>query len=197
MPDTFFQTREQYLTAAVKLISPMLTRAGADVPPVRVSVGWPGGRRARASVIGQCWAPTAADDGVQQVYVSPVLSEPVDVLAVLAHELCHAADRCEHGHRGPFGRYARAIGLEGPLPATVPGEELRATLADISRQLGAYPHAALRSTAASAHPKQSTRMIKASCPTTGYIARTTRRWIDAYGAPVCPCCNKPMTIEGN
>lgn len=195
MSDTFFQTREQYLTAAVKLITPLLTRAGADVPPIRVSVGWPGGRRARASVIGQCWAPTSAADGVQQVYISPTLADPVDVLAVLAHELCHAADRCEHGHRGPFGRYARAIGLEGPLPATVPGEQLRATLADISRQLGAYPHAALRTAAASAHPKQTTRMIKMTCPMCGYVARTSRRWLDSAGPVICPADNEPMEVE--
>ena len=44
-------------------------------------------------------------------------------------------------------------------------------------------------------PRQSTRMRKAACPDSGYLVRLTRTWIEAHGAPICPCCNVPMEIE--
>ena len=38
-------TREQYLMAATDLLKPRFRQAGHDLPPVRVSVGWPSTRR--------------------------------------------------------------------------------------------------------------------------------------------------------
>lgn len=193
--DTFHKTREAWLTAAVTGLTPLFATAGAPIPPVRVSVGWPGGSsRARGNVIGQCWAPTSAADGVQQIYVSPVLEDAPRVLDVLAHELVHAVDKCEHGHRGPFATIAKRIGLEGPMTATTAGPELLAALEKLSAKLGAYPHSAL-TTATSSHPKQSTRMVKCECPESGYIVRTTRKWLAEYGAPLCPCHRLEMAYE--
>lgn len=40
--------------------------------------------------------------------------------------------------------------------------------------------------------KQSTRMIKASCPECGYTVRVTRKWLDTAGAPICPACEEQM-----
>src|SRR5690606_38637603 len=94
---------------------------------VKVSVGWPGGPGRKNCVIGQCWAPAAAADGVSHVFISPVLDDAVRVLDVLAHELVHAinfaeGDNC--GHRGRFAKIAKGIGLTGKMTATVAGEEL-------------------------------------------------------------------------
>jgi hypothetical protein len=211
MSDTFYKTREAWLTSAVAQLAPQFASLGSPLPPTRVSVGWPGGRNP-ASTIGQCWAPSAASDGVQQIFISPMLIDPPDVLAVLTHELCHAADGCEHGHKGLFARLARGIGLEGKLTATHAGDDLKARLNTLSTELGAYPHAAisLRSRGASprvpgkpedpttpdrAHPPQTTRMIKCACPMCGYTARTTRKWLDAAGAPICPTDNETMEVQ--
>lgn len=27
---------------------------------------------------------------------------------------------------------------------------------------------------------------------TGYTLRTTAKWLDGYGAPICPCCQEVM-----
>lgn len=43
-------------------------------------------------------------------------------------------------------------------------------------------------------PKQSARLIKCVCPECGYIARTTRKWLDERGPPHCPD-HGPMEIE--
>ncbi|QWY81874.1 SprT-like protease [Microbacterium phage Honk] len=214
-----FNTREEWLVAAVAALTPLFEAVGQTVPAVRVSVGWPGGRGDKSATIGQCWASRASDDKVAQIFISPVLDDAPRVLDVLAHELVHAVDDCENGHKGRFATIAKGIGLTGKMTATVAGEELKATLTDIADELGAYPHAALakgftiRAGIPGApkggpegepgdggpilgEPKQSTRMLKTSCAEgSGYIARLTRKWLDEYGAPICPCHNLVM-VEG-
>lgn len=182
----FHATREAWLTAAVTALTPPLTALGASVPPVRVSVGFPGGRGRKNAVIGQCWAAEAATDKVAQVFISPTIVDPVQVLATLLHELIHAVDGNKSGHKGQFARIARAVGLTGKMTATVPGEVLTASLTAVLDGLGAFPHAALRPGAEGAHKPQGTRMLKVQCPADGYTVRTTAKWLDV-GLPTCPC----------
>ncbi len=35
-------------------------------------------------------------------------------------------------------------------------------------------------------------MVKAECSACGYIVRTTAKWLDSLGAPLCPCNGEPM-----
>lgn len=183
---TFHTTREAWLTAAVRALTPVLEATGASVPPVRVSVGWPGGRGKKQAVIGQCWAAEASADSVAQVFISPVLSDPALVLSTLLHELVHAVDSNKSGHRGQFARIARAAGLEGKMTATVASDALSARLQPVIDGLGTYPHAALRAGSQGAHKPQGTRMLKVECMHCGYTVRTTQKWID-QGMPSCPC----------
>jgi hypothetical protein len=185
-PLTYHRTREAWLTAAVEALTPLLTAVDAAVPPVRVSVGFPGGRGRKNAVIGQCWAAEAATDKVAQVFISPTIVDPVQVLATLLHELIHAVDANKSGHRGQFARVARAVGLQGPMTATTPGEALSATLRAVANGLGMFPHAALRTGVSGAHKPQGTRMLKVECPACGYTVRTTQKWLDV-GTPSCPC----------
>lgn len=186
-------TREEWLMSAVGALTPLFEEVGEAVPAVRVSVGWPGGRGNKNSVIGQCWNKAAAADEVAQIFISPVLEDGLRVLDVLAHELVHAIDENKSGHKGNFARIAKAIGLEGKMTATVAGEALKERLTEVIDDLGAYPHAAL-SPALAGGKKQTTRMLKVECPESGYIARTTAKWLDAYGAPKCPCHDEVMQI---
>lgn len=192
------RTREEWLLAAVAELAPLFADVGATVPPVRVSVGWPGGSGRKANVIGQCWAPDAAADGVAQLFVSPVLGDAERVLDVLLHELVHAVDRNVSGHRGRFVTLARAVGLEGKPTETIAGDDLRGRLAPALARLGPYPHAPITpKRRGSEDPKtQGTRMLKVSCAEgSGYVARITRKWLDEYGAPICPCHGERM-LEG-
>ena len=34
---------------------------------------------------------------------------------------------------------------------------------------------------------QSTRLLKAECGECGYTVRVTKKWLEAKGAPICPC----------
>jgi hypothetical protein len=191
-----FQTREEWLVAGVEALRPIFAQEGAEIPAVKVSVGWPGGRGRKNSVIGQCWHPSAAKDEAAHIFVSPVLDDAVRVLDVLAHELVHAVDRNESGHKGNFARLAKAIGLEGKMTATVAGEGLKDCLTRIVEEdLGEYPHGALVNPGdgADGPKKQGTRMLKVECAEgSGYVVRMTRKWIDEVGCPVCPCHGETM-----
>lgn len=187
------KTREAWLCRAAMLLAERIMLRSLDstsyarvVHGVRVSCGWPAGGGTR---IGQAWSHKVSDDSMCEIFISPALDEPLRVLDVLLHELCHVAVGIEHGHRAPFKRIARACGLEGKLTATVAGDELRAKLAPIAAELGEYPHAKLERT--SGQKKQGTRMLKLvcsggdACECGGYSVRTTAKWI-AVGMPFCP-----------
>lgn len=189
-------TREEWLVAAVEDLRRQVFQpapVAAIVPyNVRVTCSWPGGG-SRQKRIGECWAQSASRDGTHEIMISPVLADAVEVLAVLAHELVHAVVGVQHGHKAPFKRLARAIGLAGKLTATVAGPELRAKLAKIAGVHGPYPHAAIDPRN---RKKQTTRMIKCECGECGYVCRTTRQWLDQAGAPICPACEVQMIAGG-
>lgn len=179
--------REEWLSLAVKKVSALLEeRCEIEVPAVHVSVGWPSSRglSEKKRAIGECWKPTTSVDGVSHVFISPILDDPVQILGTLAHELIHAWDKGEHGHRGPFVKVAREFGLVKPWTATgVDAELLRPALEEIVADLGPYPHSKI--TPSLQRKVQTTRMIKVQCPVCGYTVRTTQKWLDV-GLPTCP-----------
>jgi hypothetical protein len=151
---------------------------------LHVSIGFPSTRALRRR-IGECWPPEASRDGIAHLFVSPLLGDDLPVLATLVHELVHAAVGTRARHGAPFRRLAVALGLTGRMTATVAGPTLEAQLRDLAASLGPFPHAGLVASAAG-RPKQSTRLLKLSCPTCGYTIPATARWV-AVGLPVCPC----------
>lgn len=185
------QNREAWLMDATRELAGIIAVHGVTVPDVRVSVGFPkGGTRGNHKAIGQCWSGACATDGVPQVFIHPELVESARVLDVLLHEVIHAAVGTKHGHRGEFARVAKAAGLEGKMTATVAGHALRTRLLEMVERLGEYPHAALD--ASKAGRKQSTRMLKCECAECGYTVRTTAKWLDTMGGPLCPCSGLEM-----
>lgn len=180
-------TREEWLTAAAAAIRPIFDEAEiAPYPKLRFSCGFPkarGGKR----FIGQCFSATVSKDKTFEVFVSPELDDPYEVIDTLTHELVHAVDHCKNGHRAPFTAICRAIGLTKGKPKQAGADaDLEKQLRKILRTLGAYPHAKITRRKV---VKQGTRMLKIACPKCGYTVRTTRKWID-HGLPTCPCGKK-------
>ena len=169
-------TREDWLNIATKALRPQFTTL-----PERVLVSC--GFGSKRSALGQWHNGTSSRDKVShQVFISPVLDEPLDVLATLVHELCHAA-LTGTGHRAPFQRLATSHGLVGPWKATKPGPNFRERYERVLALLGPYPHPAL---SLGEGKKQTTRMLKAECGNCGYTVRITRKWVDHVGPPHCP-----------
>jgi predicted Zn-ribbon and HTH transcriptional regulator len=189
--------REQWLKAAVaQLAVEFKNRTGHEIPPVLISVGFPSknplGRNRRS--IGQCWPRICGATGENQIFISPVIENATEVLAIVVHELCHAIDDCANGHKKPFIKLARAMLLEGKITATVAGDAFKREIVEaVLVALGKYPHGALTATGTK-QKAQSTRMIRCKCPECGYTVRTTRVWI-AQATPMCPIHSVEMDIE--
>jgi hypothetical protein len=201
------ETREGWLNRAASALAERFNVAGHPIPPIRISIGFPIGVRGprtgnAPTIIGQCWPCRATEDGVPQVFISPVLtgSDPVTVLGVLAHQMCHAAldtpdpNIKPAGHGKRFADLAQTIGLKPgilrgkpTMKAAMPGEPLRAELAVLAETLGPLPHGAITPNDPSVK-KQTTRMIKVWCTTHNYVLRTVRSTLDEYGCPFCPGC---------
>ena len=191
------KARESWLQQACDLLRPLFKEAThgrddlifTDYPKLRVSCGWPKGGRGRS--IGQCWSSDKSADEHFELFISPELEEPERILDVLAHELVHAVVGCECGHRGPFRKLAKAIGLEGKMTATIAGEQLSSRLRLMAHKLGRYPGARLRRPFAA----QSTRMLKMQCSSNDgceCVVRMTRKWLDEVGPPTCGCGESMM-----
>lgn len=186
--------RESYLESAVTRFSDWFRlRNGQDLPPVRVSCGFPGGRGSKR-ILGSCWDANAADDRRANIFISPLIDDTNKVLETLVHELVHACVGHDEGHGPGFAALARRVGLVGRMTATYAGTELVNYIAEVVAQLGRYPHAKLN-LAENPVKKQTTRMIKCECPKTGYICRTMRKWLDLYGPPISPATKKPMVTD--
>ncbi len=186
MTDNVFKHREAWLHAVTEQLWEIFAAHGATIPEkIRVTCGFPsvGAFAAKHQRIGECWSDTASKDGHIEIMISPVLDDPMRVAGVLAHELIHATVGTQFGHKGPFAKLARAIGLEGKMTATTEGDAFKQAVAPILEAVGPYPHAELSKTA---RPKQGTRLLKLQCPTCPYTVRITRKWLDEVGAPACP-----------
>ncbi len=192
-----YTTREEWLVAAIDFFRPLFkANTEAELPAnILVSVGF--AKKARPNAIGWCYNSKASEgEGVNHVFVSPELNDPKQVVATLVHELCHAADNCESGHAGNFRVLARAMGLEGKLTSTHAGEDLSEHINVLIEELGAYPHNGLKGSGPSGGgTKQTTRMLKVVCfDNPEYKVRTTKKMLEEYGYPSCPCHAETMVL---
>lgn len=183
--------REAWLTnCAELLVRPLETIVGQKMPNFRITMGFPSRNALSVSrrVIGQCWNRVVCHDGTYQLFISPMIHGNLLVSATVAHELAHAIVGTEHGHRRPFGKAVRPLGLVGKLTATVPGPEFEKLVTPMFDKLGAYPHNGMFINPKYAGGKG--RLIKSACQEEGceYKVRITQMWLDdaEYGAPICP-----------
>ena len=182
-------TREQWLTAAVDALRPQFDLIAKPLPlAIRVTCGFPLHAR-RSKAIGQCWASTASADKTIEIMISPVLAQPLAVLEVLVHELCHATDGAMN-HGVAFQKAAAAMDLMACGTGKQSWKSTKGTALFGARNsvtlagLGDYAHAEL--VPGSETKVQPTRMLKLCCPSCGYTVRTTAKWV-AQGLPTCPC----------
>jgi SprT-like family len=135
--------RDLWLARAVHQLRPVIEACGLRLPSlVTVKAGLThdsaGGSQ---HALGECWPSRTTSFGAPGIVINRCVHDGVTVLAVLVHELIHAAADCQDGHGEWFKAWARAIGLEGPVPSTHAGPRLRRQLQAINRGLGGYPGA--------------------------------------------------------
>jgi len=175
-------TRELWLQNAVDLVSPIFKNKGYTIPKVQVSCGFPSTGN-KSKHVGQCWGKSSTNDGTNQLFISPVLDEPVQVLDTLVHELVHAVDDCLHHHGPEFKKIATDVGLQGLMREASAGPWLQEQLTAISRQLGKYPHSKIN--LAHSSSKKTGPRPRAKCKKCGYEVTPLKKWLH-MGPPLCP-----------
>jgi hypothetical protein len=145
-------TPDRWLYDLHSMLRPWFSDAGYPIPAsMALRCGYPKHKRAD----GQCFRDTAdgADD-VHTIFIAPYLDDPMEVAAVVVHELIHSVTPGWHGKE--FKRACEAIGLvmtsrkgrteiaDGSMaPGSPKGKALREHLEKLTTHLGPYPHKAL------------------------------------------------------
>jgi hypothetical protein len=174
--------REIWLHNAVDLIAPLFKNKGYTIPKVKVSCGFPSTGN-KSKHIGQCWGKSSTNDGTNQLFISPVLDEPVQVLDTLVHELVHAVDDCLHHHGPEFKKIATDVGLQGAMREASAGPWLKEHLTAIAKLLGKYPHSKIN--LAHSSSKKTGPRPRAKCKKCGYEVTPLKKWL-YMGPPLCP-----------
>lgn len=186
--------REEWLQKAIALFEKRLFKQRhLTIPRVKVSVGFPYGSRGTKRV-GEHWNPDASEDKKGSIFIHPILSDSLEVLATLVHELVHSVVGNAAGHGREFRQAALKVGLKGPMRHTTAGPILIPELKEVIKILGPYPHSKLNP-GGSPVKKQTTRMYKMECLECGYVARAARKYILYSGTTICPCNHTPMDID--
>jgi hypothetical protein len=127
------------------------------------------GKKDQGKPIGQYWnglVKTETPEEKNCIILHPYnFDDPIKVLAVLLHEIIHAAVP-DAGHRAPFSKLAKRVGLCKPWTATSPSPELVEELTvEILPVLGKIPsgHGDINEEE-SRRKKQKTRLRKWQCP---------------------------------
>ena len=173
--------RETWLLAAIEAVRPMFLAKRHVIPDCQVSVGFASTGN-RSGHIGQCWSTGSSAAKVNQIFISPALSDPFEVLDTLVHELIHAVDDCQHKHGKEFKKIALSLGLKGPMRSAGAGPDLIPKLQVLALQLGPYPHAQLQVPRKTVFRRNRPR---AKCKTCGYQVPMLKKFL-AFGPPICP-----------
>jgi predicted Zn-ribbon and HTH transcriptional regulator len=108
-------TREAWLLRAIEHLRPIFSTKGHSISQTcMVSCGF-ASTGTRSHHIGQCLSTKSSGNGTNQIFISPTLVEPFDVLDTLVHELVHAVDDCAHKHGKEFKKIALSLGMVGPM----------------------------------------------------------------------------------
>jgi SprT-like family len=188
-------TREAWLQEAVKRLHPWFAARGHQLPVCQVSCGF-ASTGVRSGHIGQCWSSKSSPGGVNQIFISPALIDPVEVLDTLVHELVHAVDDCEHKHGKEFRKIALSVGLVGPMRGATAGPDLKMQLGELAptlaRDIGPYPHEGLT---VPRKKRRQTQRPQARCSECGFTVPMLKKFLHV-GPPLCPVHRTDMTPLG-
>lgn len=183
-------TREEWLLAFTTKARPLFKKLGSPLPKdVRMSVGFPSTGQ-KSKVIGQCFAASASEGNVHEIFLRPSLqADSRRIAGVLVHELCHAAGHWGHG--AGFKKLATGLGLGGKMTATIETDAFYEWADPIIKEIGKSPGAALKDAeTVGGKKKQSTRMLKVECGDCGWHFRTSQQNIDRMSNHECLACGE-------
>lgn len=142
-----FKYAEEWLDHAVSGLREYFARFGHVVPPVLVNCGYgPFGYypKRKNNHDGLCLAKRYSKDHINEIYIAPHITEPIEVMFVLAHELIHAVDDVFSLHGATFKEIARDLGMrECGNVRYVDYVRAIQEFAKIAEPLGRYPRSGI------------------------------------------------------
>jgi hypothetical protein len=192
-----YSTREDWLNGAITELKPFFLINGVSISDrIRVSCALPSNaKRTNFKSVGECFPSTNSADAHYEIFISPVLADPIKVFETLIAMLCHTAKGALN-HGKPYQKIADAMLLlpngtqSARYKSVTHGGAFIQAYGQIIDSLGAYVHAEL---SASVGKKQGTRMLLAQCPSCGYAVRLTSKWAykrvngnTVINLPICP-----------
>lgn len=177
--------REGWLTELAKQVEPIFR--GFTLPKYRLTCGWPckGALASKGTRVGECHAIESSKGGLHEIFISPLVAEPLEVSGIVCHELAHVAAGIKAKHGKGFVRVCRHVGLiKGPPTSVMPGQRLNDRLKGIIDKLGLYPHSVLSPVTIKKEVKVSSVKLVCVC---GCWVRMPPKMLEEIGPPVCAC----------
>ena len=175
-------SREDWLTKAANMMCAELfaPQTSIEKPAFRVTVAPMASKH-----LGECYPRSRSADNTSEIFITAHCDDSALILATLVHELVHAYDDCQSGHKGAFKQLATSVGLTGKMTATTPTDALAATLAEYVDLLGPIPHAAI-SKKSKDKGRNGNKMV---CDACDFKANLSAKWAsqisDGFECPVC------------
>src|ERR1035438_2833035 len=164
--------REDWLMQAAEGLAKLFVARKQFPNPYRVTCGWPchAALSLRRRTLGECHSDKSSADGVREIFISPAISDTVEVAGVLCHELIHACLHPKVGHVGEFVRACKVLGMAGKPRSAMPGKELALKIRGVTDLLGEYPHKPLQPKPKPVKPSPKlVRLFCTECPCSVWI----------------------------
>lgn len=176
-------TREEWLTVVVEAMGAWFAALGHPLPVLRISEGFPStGQRGRE--VTEAWSD---DEGASfTIVVRPDFTDPARLAAGLAYRMAQIAAGSAADNRRIFRHIAISIGLSGRRVESAPKALFRELVRPVLGAAGPLPPPKATLSSSNSRGKQSSRLLKVSCPQCGYVVRVARKWLVDRGPPHCP-----------
>ena len=177
------KARDVWLNEVADSMKSWFVDLGFPLPAFSIKTGFPSAGM-RSPNITDSWIQE--DDGSYAIFVRPDRADAAEVAGALAFQLCRiaAGERDVHGYL--FRHLAISIGLRGAKTETTPGTLFKEMIKPTLKEVGPLSSPGIFPTNKDKKTKQTTRLLKVSCRECGYVARVSRKWLDAVGPPHCP-----------
>ena len=194
--------REEWLYEAAQEINAELFEGRNETSQLQISIG-----RTRGKALGHTMLVDydKQDVGLDDffpptVFISPLIKEPIHILAAITHELIHAYETKSTKHNKLFKATAKNIGFDGVGYEMTDALEadLKRVLDTLESKFGKYPGIAIKQPEkAKTENKKQSNTIVYFCPECGYEVKVTRKMMLAHpGFPTC-CCGTKMGIAND
>ena len=177
--------RESWLMEVAKRAEPFFN--GLKLHPYKLTCSWPSRNATsnRARRLGECHGPDQSKAGLFEIFISPLLDDPLEVAGTAMHELAHVAAGIKAGHGKEFIKVCRHVGLTKGRPTSImPGEHLNEALTKIIEVQGAYPHQGIKAVERKVATRFSGVTLVCAC---GCTLRIGMKWLEQAGVPTCGC----------